>query len=102
MAKSKFVQANKKIAEGVVKGYQKIEEGVVGGYQKLECGVVSGFTRMTDSFVEQFLTKEGESVRDAKERLAAEQAARQAARPPERTPLTSGSAEPPHPKRERT
>ena len=28
---SKFVEANEKIAEGVVKGYKKIEEGVVGG-----------------------------------------------------------------------
>ena len=34
---------------------------------------------MTDKFVDQFLTKEGESVEDAKKRLAAEQAAREAA-----------------------
>ena len=31
MAKSKLVEANEKIAEGVVGGYKKIEEGVVGG-----------------------------------------------------------------------
>ena len=78
MAKSKLVQANEKSAKGVVKGYQKIEDGVVGGYQKMEAGVVDGFTRMTDGFVERFLTKEGESVQEAKARLAAEQAAREA------------------------
>ena len=33
---------------------------------------------MTDGFVERFLTKEGESVQEAKARLAAEQAAREA------------------------
>ena len=38
MAKSKLVQANEKIAKGVVKGYQKIEDSVVGGYQKKEAG----------------------------------------------------------------
>lgn len=69
MAKSKLVKANQKIADSVVSGYHKIEEGVV-----------SGFTRITDKFVDEFLTKEGESVEDAKRRLAAEQAKRQAGR----------------------
>lgn len=77
MAKSKLVQANEKIAEGVVDGYKKIEEGVVGGYKKIEDGVVGGFTRMTDKFVDSFLTKEGETVAEAKERLAKEQASSQ-------------------------
>lgn len=80
MAKSKLVQANEKIAEGVVGGYKKIEEGVVGGYKKIEEGVVGGFTKMTDKFVDSFLTHEGESVEDAKKRLAEEQAARGQAR----------------------
>ena len=64
MAESKFVKANEKIAETVVGGYKKIEEGVVGGFGKI-----------TDKFVGEFLTHEGESVEEAKERLAAEQAA---------------------------
>ena len=79
MAKSKLIKANEKIAEGVVGGYRKIENGLVAGYKKIESGVVGGFTKMTDKFVDQFLTKEGESVEDAKKRLAAEQAAREAA-----------------------
>ena len=64
----------------VVKAIQKIAESVVCGYHKIEEGVVSGFTRITDKFVDEFLTKEGESVEDAKRRLAAEQAKRQAGR----------------------
>lgn len=69
MAKSKLVKANQKIAEEVVGGYKKIEETVVGGYKKIESG-----------FVDQFLTKEGESVEDAKKRLAVEQAERKSQR----------------------
>lgn len=77
MAKSKLVKANEKIAEGVVGGYKKIEEGVVGGYKKIEKGAVSGFTKMADRFVDSFLTKEGETVEEAKARLAAEQRERE-------------------------
>lgn len=79
MAKSKLVNVNEKIAESVVGGYKKIEQGVVGGYQKMEDGVVGGFTKMTDKFVDSFLTKEGESVEDAKRRLEEERMAREAA-----------------------
>lgn len=77
MAKSKLVKANEKIAENVVGGYKKIEEGVVGGYKKIENGVVGGFNKISDKFVDQFLTREGESVEDAKKRLASEQATRE-------------------------
>lgn len=76
MAKSKLVEANEKIAEGVVGGYKKIEEGVVGGYKKIEEGAVNGFNRIADKFVDNFLTKEGESVEEAKVRMAEEQKAR--------------------------
>ena len=73
MAKSKLVKVNEKIAENVVGGYKKIEETVVGGYKKIEDGVVGGFNRMSDHFVDQFLTKEGETVEQAKQRLAKKQ-----------------------------
>lgn len=72
MAKSKLVEANEKIAEGVISGYKKIEEGVVGGYKKIEEGAVGGFNKIADKFVDNFLTKEGESVEEARERLAEE------------------------------
>lgn len=61
MAKSKLVKANKRIENAVVGGYQKIEDTVVGGYKKIE-----------DKFVDQFLTKDGETVEDAKKRLQQE------------------------------
>ena len=77
MAKSKLVQANEKIAEGVVSGYKKMEQGIVDGYKKMEKGVVGGFTKMTDKFVEEFLTTAGVWVADAKRRRALAQAARQ-------------------------
>lgn len=72
MAKSKIVKANEKIAQGVTEGYKKIENGVVEGYKKIENGVVGGFTKMTDKFVDHFLTKDGETVEDAKQRITDE------------------------------
>ncbi|MBR6668506.1 MAG: hypothetical protein IKL25_09130 [Clostridia bacterium] len=61
MAKSKLVKANQKIAQTVVEGYKKVEDAVVGGYRKIE-----------DKFVDQFLTRDGETVEEAKARLKAE------------------------------
>ncbi len=61
MAKSKLVQANEKIAEKAVDTYKKIEETVVGNYTKIE-----------DAFVDRYLTKDGESVEEAKARLKRE------------------------------
>lgn len=71
MAKSKLVEVNGKIAEGVVGGYKKMEEGVIVGYKKIEEGAVGGFHKIADKFVDPFLMKEGESVEEAKERLSA-------------------------------
>ena len=67
---SKFVEANEKIAAAVVEGYKKIEEGVVSSYKKIETGAVEGFAKVTDKCVEKLFAKEGESVEDAKKRLA--------------------------------
>lgn len=58
MAKSKLVKANQKIADSVVSGFGKIQDSVVGTYTKIE-----------DKFVDQYLTKDGESIDDAKKRL---------------------------------
>lgn len=58
MATSKIVAANEKIAEKVVKTYERVEGAVVAGYTKIE-----------DTFVARYLTKDGETVQEAKERL---------------------------------
>lgn len=58
MAKSKIVKANEKIEKTVVGAYKKIENTVVGGYKKIE-----------DKFVDAYLTRDGESVEEAKKRL---------------------------------
>lgn len=73
MAKSKFVEVNEKIAEGVVEGYKKIEKGVVDGYKKIETGAVEGFTKVNDKIIEKVFAKEGETVEDAKKRLSGDE-----------------------------
>ena len=69
MAKSKIVKANEKIAEAVTDGYKKIEKGDVDGYKKIEKGVVDGYTKIEDKFVDAYLTRDGETVEEAKARL---------------------------------
>ena len=69
MAKSKLVKVNEKIADSVTTGFNKISDGVVEGYKKIEEGVVSGYTKIEDKFVDVFLTKDGETVEEAKKRL---------------------------------
>lgn len=61
MAKSKLVKANEKIAEKVTTAFEKMEDTVVGGYNKIE-----------DAFVDRYLTKDGETVAEAKARLKQE------------------------------
>lgn len=58
MANSKLVKANEKIAEKVTSAFEKIEDSVTGGYTKIE-----------DAFVDRYLTRDGESVEEAKNRL---------------------------------
>ena len=72
MAKSKIAKANAKIAEAVTVGYKKIENGVVEGYKKIEQSVVGGYTKIEDKFVDAYLTKDGETVEEAKARLKKE------------------------------
>lgn len=61
MAKSKIVKVTNKVAEVVTGGYKKIEKSVVGGYTKIE-----------DRFVDRYLTRDGETVEEAKARLKSE------------------------------
>lgn len=67
-----------KVGKGAKKTLDAIEDAVVTGYHKIEDGVVGGFTKMVDGFVDRFMTKEGESVEEAKARIAQEQADREA------------------------
>ena len=69
----KFADKLQKIEDGVVEGYKKIEDGVVGGYKKIENGAVESFQKVSDKFVDKFFTKEGETVEEAKARMAKEQ-----------------------------
>ena len=93
------VEGYQKIEDGVVTGYKKIEGGVVEGFTgmvdkmsgvmldeegKLKTGkvgeaVVGAYKKVEDAFVNTFMAKEGESVEDAKARVAAGTEAREAA-----------------------
>lgn len=52
--------------------FEKIEKAVVGGYTKVEDAVVGGYTKVEDAFVDRYLTRDGETVEDAKARLKQE------------------------------
>ena len=41
-------------------------------YEKVEDAVVGGYTKIEDAFVDRYLTKDGETVQEAKERLRRE------------------------------
>jgi hypothetical protein len=58
LAKSKLIKINEKIEHKVVGAFEKVEDTVVGGYTKIE-----------DAFVERYLTKDHETVEEAKKRL---------------------------------
>ena len=57
------------IEDGVVGTYQKVEDGVVDGYRKVENIFISGYKKIEDSFVKKFLSREGETVEETKNRL---------------------------------
>lgn len=69
MAKSKILKVNEKISKTVTAGYKTIEKDVVKGYKRIEQGVVDGYTKIEDKFIDTYLTKDGESIEEAKERL---------------------------------
>lgn len=79
-------RTNEKIEKKVVDGYKKIEDAVVGGYRKMEDAVVGGFEKVSDGFVERLFAREGESVEQAKERLARQAAAPRGADPAGKKP----------------
>ena len=58
MAKFKMIKANEKMAKTVV-----------GSYKKIETAVVSGYTKIEDAFVDAYLTRDGETVEEAKARM---------------------------------
>lgn len=72
MAKSKITKVTEQISEAVTGGYKKLEKGVVDGYKKIEQGVAAGYTKIEDKFVDAYLTKDGETVQEAKARLKKE------------------------------
>ena len=56
---------------------EKIAKAVTGSFHKIERSVIDGYTKIEDRFIDAYLTKDGETVSGAKERLRQEQAQRQ-------------------------
>ena len=56
---------------------EKIAGALVGSYKKVEDAAVSGFNKVADEFGDAFLTRDGESVEEARDRLAQAQQTRQ-------------------------
>lgn len=67
----KIADVVENMGQAVTKGYKAIENGVVSGYKKIENGAVTGFEKVSDKCVDVLFAKEGESVEEAKARLAA-------------------------------
>lgn len=65
---------------------EKIEKKVVDGYKRIEDSVVGGFEKVSDGFVERLFAREGESVGQAKERLAKQAATPRGADPAGKEP----------------
>ena len=79
MAKKTFLDANEEIAEKATAGFNKMSSGVVNAHMKVQNTVVGGYEKIEDAFVARFLTHEGETVAEAKERLRRQDEARRAA-----------------------
>lgn len=56
---SKFNEVNGKIADGITDAYRKIESGAV-----------NTFNKVSDKFIGEFFTHDGETVEEAKKRLS--------------------------------
>ena len=66
----KIADIVEKMGQTVTSGYKKIETGVVSGYQKIEHGAVTGFEKVSNKCIDVLFAKEGETVEEAKARLA--------------------------------
>lgn len=62
-----------KVEDGVVSGYKAVENGVVRGYKAVENGVVEGYTRVSDAFIRKFFMRKGETLEEARARMAHEE-----------------------------
>lgn len=65
---------------------EKIEKKVVDGYRKIEDAVVGGFEKVSNGFVERLFAREGESVGQAKARLAGQAAVQRGTDPAGKEP----------------
>lgn len=70
---SKLEDVNKKIEKTVVGTYKIIEKTAVGTYKTIENNVVSIYKKIEDRFINTFIVKNGETTKEAKEKLIKKQ-----------------------------
>ena len=66
---NKLMNAEKAMEKAVTNAYVAVETAVVAGYKAVESATVAGYRKIEDGFVEKFLTRDGESLEEAKARL---------------------------------
>lgn len=66
----KIADTMDQISKKVRNVYKKVENSTVTGYKKMENVVVKGFTAVSDKCIAILFAKTGETVVEAKERLA--------------------------------
>ena len=76
MAKSKLVKISHSMENVVLDDYKQIEDFFVTHYKQIENFFVTGYEKLSNQFVDYFLTKDNESIKEAKTRLKNEQIAR--------------------------
>lgn len=65
-------ETNQKIEDTVTGSYKKIEDKVTGSYKKIEDTVVFKYNEIESKFVGKFLTKDNETIEEAKARIKKE------------------------------
>jgi hypothetical protein len=69
IAKSSISMTSNRITKSFTHGYKKVEKGVITGYQKTQQAVVNVYAKIEDRFIEAYLTKDNETLQEAKKRL---------------------------------
>ena len=64
-----YMKMSEAASQAAETAYHKIENGTVRGYKAVEDAVVGTYTKIEDAFVGKFLTREGETVAEAKQRV---------------------------------
>lgn len=69
MAKSKLIKLNDNISKSVQKCYGTIRDIAIASYEHIENTVVGAYKKIESAFVDRYLTRDGETVNEARARI---------------------------------